>query len=151
MFWEKSQSQYATSLLNRVCLLLFQVQQSVLSSSNDLTGSSSSLRRQPTYPPPVSSHSSYRLHENTIFSSTPNLYAYPASAALASVSQAVDQMQAGSSRHSRSSGAYSSLSLLPKNSGLPIGGSAPGQFSNHQPFHRSGAAYQRKLHPYPYL
>ncbi|XP_031701685.1 homeodomain-interacting protein kinase 1 isoform X2 [Anarrhichthys ocellatus] len=144
-------------------LNLSQVQQSVLSSSHDQTGSSSSLRRQPTYPPPVSSHSSYRLHENTLFSSTPNLYAYPASAALASVSQAVDQMQGGSSRHSRTSGAYSSLALLQKNGSLALGGSAPGQYGNHQqqqqqqqqqlggqPFHHA-ATYQRKLNQYPYL
>ncbi|XP_070695891.1 homeodomain-interacting protein kinase 1 isoform X2 [Pempheris klunzingeri] len=156
-------------------LNLSQVQQSVMSSSNDQTGSSSSLRRQPTYPPPVSSHSSYRLHENTLFSSTPNLYAYPASAALASVSQAVDQMQGGSSRHGRASGAYSSLALLQKNGSLALGGSAPGQYNHHQqqqpqqqqqqppqqqqqqpqlggqPFHHSSATYQRKLNQYPYL
>ncbi|KAL7398306.1 hypothetical protein ABVT39_007695 [Epinephelus coioides] len=144
-------------------LNLSQVQQSVMSSSHDQTGSSSSLRRQPTYPPPVSSHSSYRLHENTLFSSTPNLYAYPASAALASVSQAVDQMQGGSSRHGRASGAYSSLALLQKNGSLALGGSAPGQYGNHhqqqqqqqqlggQPFHHASATYQRKLNQYPYL
>ncbi|KAM4609716.1 homeodomain-interacting protein kinase 1 [Polymixia lowei] len=148
-------------------LNLSQVQQSVMSSSHDQTGSSSSLRRQPTYPPPVSSHSSYRLHETSIFSSTPNLYAYPASAALASVSQAVDQMQGGSSRHGRVSGAYSSLGLLQKNSSQALGGHAPGQYSHHQqqhqqqqqqqqqlvgqPFHRSSATYQRKLNQYPYL
>lgn len=142
---------------------MFQVQQSVMSSSHDQTGSGTSLRRQPTYPPPVSSHSSYRLHENTLFSSTPNLYAYPASAALASVSQAVDQMQGGSSRHGRASGAYSSLALLQKNGSLALGGSAPGQYGNHhqpqqqqhqlggQPFHRSSATYPRKLNQYPYL
>uniref|UniRef100_A0A8C9Z168 non-specific serine/threonine protein kinase n=1 Tax=Sander lucioperca TaxID=283035 RepID=A0A8C9Z168_SANLU len=112
--------------------LLFQVQQSVMSSSNDQTGSSGSLRRQLTYPPPASSHSSY-LHENALFSSTPSLYAYPASAALASVSQAVDQMQGGSSRHGRASGAYPSLALLQKNCTLALGGSAPGQYSNSHP------------------
>lgn len=144
-------------------LNLSQVQQSVMSSSHDQTGSSTSLRRQPTYPPPVSSHSSYRLHENTLFSSTPNLYAYPASAALASVSQAVDQMQGASSRHGRASGAYSSLALLQKNGSLALGGSTPGQYGNHhqqqqqqhqlggQPFHRSSATYPRKLNQYPYL
>ncbi|KAM9343545.1 homeodomain-interacting protein kinase 1 isoform 2-T2 [Pholidichthys leucotaenia] len=146
-------------------LNLSQVQQSMMPSSHDQTGSSSSLRRQPTYPPPVSSQSSYRLHESTLFSSTPNLYAYPASAALASVSQAVDQMQGSSSRHGRASGAYSSLALLQKNGSLALGGSAPGQYGNQhqqqgqpqqqqlaaQPFHRSNAAYQRKLNQYPYL
>lgn len=146
--------------------LSFQLQQSVMPSSHEQTASSSSLRRQPTYPPPVSSHSSYRLHESTLFGSTPNLYAYPASAALASVSQAVDQMQGGTSRHGRASGAYSSLALLQKNSSLALGGSAPGQYGNNhqqqqqqqqqqqlaaQPFHRSGVAYQRKLNQYPYL
>ncbi|XP_051280170.1 homeodomain-interacting protein kinase 1 isoform X7 [Dicentrarchus labrax] len=153
-------------------LNLSQVQQSVMSSSLDQTGSSGSLRRQPTYPPPVSSHSSY----NTLFSSTPNLYAYPASAALASVSQAVDQMQGGSSRNSRASGAYSSLALLQKNGSLALGGSAAGQYGGGgggnnnnnnqpqqqqqqqqqqqlggQPFHHASATYQRKLNQYPYL
>ncbi|XP_035014886.2 homeodomain-interacting protein kinase 1 isoform X3 [Hippoglossus stenolepis] len=162
---ERSQRQSASSRTQP--LNLSQVQQSVMSSSNDQTGSSSSLRRQPTYPPPVSSHSSYRLHENALFTSTPNLYAYPASAALASVSQAVDQMQGGSSRHSRASGAFSSLALLQKSGSLVLGGSAPAQYANHQhhlpqqqqplpplgeqPFQRTSAAYQRKLNQYPYL
>ncbi|XP_067095140.1 homeodomain-interacting protein kinase 1 isoform X2 [Osmerus mordax] len=143
-------------------LNLSQVQQSVMSSSHDQSvGSSGTLRRQPTYPPSVSSHSSYRLHEASLFSSTPNLYAYPASAALASVSQAVDQMNGGgaSSRHTRSSQAYSSLGLLQKNSSLGLVGHAPGQFNHHQqqqqlagqPYPRSNAAYQRKLSQYPYL
>nr|XP_043894663.1 homeodomain-interacting protein kinase 1 isoform X2 [Solea senegalensis] len=145
-------------------LNLSQVQQSVMSSSHEQTVTSISLRRQPTYPPPVSSHSTYRPHESTLFTSTPNLYAYPASAALASVSQAVDQMHAGSSRHIRAGGAYPSLALLQKNSNLALGGSTPGQFTNHpqqhhhqqphlgeQPFHRSSAAYQRKLNQYPFL
>lgn len=112
-----------------------------MSSHQDQTGSGS-LRHQSTYPPPGSSHS-----YNTLFSSAPNLYAYPASAALASVSQAVDQMQGGSSRHARVGGAYSSLSLLQKN----LSGSGPGQHGNQQqgapPFHQ----LQRKLNQYPYL
>ncbi|XP_034392348.1 homeodomain-interacting protein kinase 1 isoform X3 [Cyclopterus lumpus] len=138
-------------------LNLSQIQQSVMSSSHDQTGSSSSLRRQPTYPPPVSSHSSYRLHENSLFSSTPNLYAYPASAALASVSQAVDQMQGGSSRHGRTGAVYSSLALLQKSGSLTLGGSTPGQYGNHhqqqlggKPFHHA-ATYQQKLNQYPFL
>ncbi|XP_017274746.1 homeodomain-interacting protein kinase 1 isoform X2 [Kryptolebias marmoratus] len=138
-------------------LNLSQVQPSAIPSSHNQSGSGGSLRRQPTYPPPASSHSSYRLHESALFSSTPSLYAYPASAALASVSQAVDQMQGGSSRHGRPSGAYSSLALLQKNGGLSLGGSVPGQYSAQQqqqqqgaqPFHRSTAAYQRKLNHYP--
>uniref|UniRef100_A0A3P8WP71 non-specific serine/threonine protein kinase n=1 Tax=Cynoglossus semilaevis TaxID=244447 RepID=A0A3P8WP71_CYNSE len=112
-------------------LNLSQVQQPVMSSTNEQPGTISSLRRQPTYPPTVSSTSSYRPHENPLFTSTPNLYVYPASAALASVSQAVDQMHGGPSRHSRASGAYSSLALLQKNSSLALGGSAPGQYTNH--------------------
>ncbi|XP_034029323.1 homeodomain-interacting protein kinase 1 isoform X2 [Thalassophryne amazonica] len=146
-------------------LNLSQVQQSMMIPSHDQTGSTSSLRRQPTYPPPVSSHSSYRLHEGSLFGSTPNLYAYPASAALASVSQAVDHMQGAPSRHSRASGAYSSMALLQRNGSLALGGSASGQYSNHHPqqqqqqqhhlggqhFHRSSAPYQRKLNHYPYL
>lgn len=124
--------------------------------SLDQTGSSSSLRRQPTYPPAASS---YRLHENTLFGSTPNLYAYPASAALASVSQAVDQMQGGSSGHGRASGAYPPLALLQKNGSLALA-TLPGQYGNQQQpqpqpggqaFHHHAAAYQRKVNQYPYL
>ncbi|XP_063749562.1 homeodomain-interacting protein kinase 1 isoform X2 [Eleginops maclovinus] len=133
-------------------LNLSQVQQSVMSSSLDPTGSSISLRRQPTYPPPVSSHTSFRLHENTLFSSTPNLYAYPASAALASVSQAVDQMQGGPSRHGR---AFSSLALLQKSGSLGVAPAQYGNNQNHQqggqPFHHASATYQRKLNQFPYL
>uniref|UniRef100_A0A146PGJ0 non-specific serine/threonine protein kinase n=1 Tax=Fundulus heteroclitus TaxID=8078 RepID=A0A146PGJ0_FUNHE len=127
-------------------LNLSQVQQSVMASSHGHTVNAGSLRRQPTYPPPVSSHSSYRLQDGALFSSAPNLYTYPASAALASVSQAVDQMQGG-----RPSGPYSSLALLQKNAGLALGGAASGQYSNPQaqPFHRAGAAYPRKLNQYP--
>lgn len=132
------------------CVVLFQVQSSVMPPSQNQSGSSSSLRRQPTYPTPVSSHSSYCLHESTLFSSAPNLYAYPASAALASVSQAMDQMQGGSSRHSRPGGAHPSLALLQTN-----GSVVPGQYNTQQqqlgvqPFPRSTAAYQRKLSQYP--
>ncbi|KAF3860922.1 hypothetical protein F7725_001177 [Dissostichus mawsoni] len=107
------------------------------------------LRRQPTYPPPVSSHSSFLLHENPLFSSAPNLYAYPASAALASVSQAVDQMQGG-----RVGGAFSSLALLQKTGSLGV---SPAQYGNQNlqqgvpPFHHASATYQRKLNQFPYL
>uniref|UniRef100_H2MMX8 non-specific serine/threonine protein kinase n=1 Tax=Oryzias latipes TaxID=8090 RepID=H2MMX8_ORYLA len=122
--------------------------------------SSSSLRRQPTYPP-ASSHSSYRLHESSaFFGSTPNLYAYPASAALASVSQAVDQMQGCPSHHSRVGGAYSSLALLQKSTSLTLPGSVPAQYTIQQQqqqhplgvpaSQRSSAAYQRKLNQFPY-
>lgn len=82
-----------------------------MSSLQDQTGSGS-LRRQSAYLLPGSSHPS-------LFSPAPSLYAYPASAALASVSQ----MQGGSSRHARVGGAYSSLTLLHNN----LGGSGPGR------------------------
>ncbi|XP_028308087.1 homeodomain-interacting protein kinase 1 isoform X2 [Gouania willdenowi] len=128
-------------------LNLSQVQLSVTSSSHDPTVGGASFRQQPPYPPSVSS-SSYRLNDSTLLSSAPSLYAYPASAALASVSQAVDQMQGGS--------AYPSLALLEKNS-LVLGGCPVGQYGNQSqslgapPFHRSSAAYQRKPNQYPYL
>ncbi|XP_024149350.1 homeodomain-interacting protein kinase 1 isoform X2 [Oryzias melastigma] len=135
-------------------------QPSIMLSPQTQPGSSSSLRRQPTYPPAASSHSSYRLHESSaLFGSTPNLYAYPASAALASVSQAVDQMQGCSSHHSRVGGAYSSLALLQKSSSLTLPGSVPAQYAIQQQQHhqlgvqasqRSSAAYQRKLNQFPY-
>ncbi|XP_022532761.2 homeodomain-interacting protein kinase 1 isoform X3 [Astyanax mexicanus] len=152
-------------------LNLSQMQQSVMSSSHDRSGGGS-LRRQPTYPPPSSSHS-YRLHEASLFSSTPNLYAYPASAALASVSQAVDQLHhstssasssagtASSGRHNRAPGPYSaSLSLLQKSNAMGLMSQAscpyqqpPQQQLPGQPYQRP-AAYplnQRKLNQYPYL
>ncbi|XP_072512463.1 homeodomain-interacting protein kinase 1 isoform X2 [Salminus brasiliensis] len=152
-------------------LNLSQVQQSVMSSSHDRSAGGS-LRRQPTYPPPGPSHS-YRLHEASLFSSTPNLYAYPASAALASVSQAVDQLHnstasssstsssSASGRHTRAAGPYSaSLSLLQKSNAMGLMGQAschfqqpPQQQLPGQPYQRS-AAYplgQRKLNQYPYL
>ncbi|XP_037397311.1 homeodomain-interacting protein kinase 1 isoform X14 [Pygocentrus nattereri] len=150
-------------------LNLSQVQQSMMSSSHDKSGGGS-LRRQPTYPPSGPSHS-YRLHETSLFSSAPNLYAYPASAALASVSQAVDQLHnsaassssssSSSSRHARATGPYStSLSLLQKSNAMGLMGQASGHYQQPpqqqlpgQPYQRP-AAYplsQRKLNQYPYL
>lgn len=104
---------------------------------------SSSLQRQHTCPPPGSSHPSY----SALFSSAPNLYAYPASAALASVSQAVDQMQGGLTRHARVGGAYSSLALLQKN----MGGPGPGQQGNQPQGAPLFPQLPRKLNQYPYL
>lgn len=109
-------------------------QQTMTSSAQDQTGSGS-LRRQHAFPPPVSSY-------NGLFGSPPSLYAYPASAALASVSQAVDQMQGGPPRHARVGGAYPSLALLQKN----LGGSGPAQ-QGAPPFQQ----LHRKLNQYPYL
>lgn len=133
-------------------------------SSHDRAGGGS-LRRQPTYPPTGPSHS-YRLHEASLFGSASSLYAYPASVALASVSQAVDQLHnsAGSScssssgRHTRTAGPYSaSLSLLQKNSamGVMCQASAPYQQQqlSAQSYQRPAAfpLSQRKLNQYPYL
>nr|XP_055044339.1 homeodomain-interacting protein kinase 1-like isoform X3 [Misgurnus anguillicaudatus] len=139
-------------------LNLSQAQQSMMSSHDRAGGVS--LRRQPTYPPTGPSHS-YRLHEASLFGSASSLYAYPASAALASVSQAVDQLHnsagssSSSSRHARAPGPYSaSLSLLQKNSvmGVMCQTSTPYQQSA-QSYQRS-AGYplsQRKLNQFPYL
>ncbi|XP_052450403.1 homeodomain-interacting protein kinase 1 isoform X1 [Carassius gibelio] len=144
-------------------LNLSQTQQSMMSSHDHAGGGS--LRRQPTYPPTGSSHS-YRLHETSLFGSASSLYAYPASAALASVSQAVDQLHnsAGSScssssgRHTRTAGPYStSLSLLQKNSAMGVMCPASAPYQQQQlstPSYQRSAAFplsQRKLKQYPYL
>uniref|UniRef100_A0A8C8ENJ6 non-specific serine/threonine protein kinase n=1 Tax=Oncorhynchus tshawytscha TaxID=74940 RepID=A0A8C8ENJ6_ONCTS len=71
-----------------VCLPLFlQVQPVVSSSSQDR--SHGSLRRQATYPPSPASH--YTFQEAPSLSAAPSLYTFPASAALASASQAMEQ------------------------------------------------------------
>ncbi|XP_056588566.1 homeodomain-interacting protein kinase 1 isoform X2 [Triplophysa dalaica] len=140
-------------------LNLIQAQQ-LMMSSHDRAGGGS-LRRQPTYPPTGPSHS-YRLHEASLFGSTSSLYAYPASAALASVSQAVDQLHnsassSSSSRHARTAGPYStSLSLLQKNSviGVMCPTSAAYQQQLSAQSYQRAAAYplsQRKLNQFPYL
>ncbi|XP_030213271.1 homeodomain-interacting protein kinase 1 isoform X1 [Gadus morhua] len=151
-------------------LNLSQLQPTVLSSSLDPLGgggigSGAPRPRPANYPAPVS-HSHYRLHDTPLFSSAPGLYAYPASAALASVSQTVDQMQGASSSLARAGGAYASVGLLPKNGGLALGGPMPGPYGSnlnhhhhlHQQqqlagahFHHSSAPYPRKLNQYPFL
>ncbi|KAI2649528.1 Homeodomain-interacting protein kinase 1 [Labeo rohita] len=142
---------------------LWDAQQSIMS-SHDRTGGGS-LRRQPTYPPTGPSHS-YRLHEASLFGSASSLYAYPASAALASVSQAVDQLHnsaasscsSSSGRHTRTAGPYSaSLSLLQKNSAMGVMCQASAPYQQQQlstPSYQRSAAFplsQRKLNQYPYL
>ncbi|KAL1250311.1 hypothetical protein QQF64_021316 [Cirrhinus molitorella] len=144
-------------------LNLSQAQQSMMS-SHDRTGGGS-LRRQPTYPPTGPSHT-YRLHEASLFGSASSLYAYPASAALASVSQAVDQLHnsaasscsSSSGRHTRTAGPYSaSLSLLQKNSAMGVMCQASAPYQQQQlstaSYQRSAAfpLSQRKLNQYPYL
>ncbi|XP_048872186.1 homeodomain-interacting protein kinase 1 isoform X8 [Brienomyrus brachyistius] len=124
-------------------LNLTQVQPSAITSQDRTAGGS--LRRQPAYHAAASSHSSFSLQEAPIFSSAPSFYAYPASAALASVSQAVDQLHNSSAAASSSSssgrhvgGSYSSsYSLLPKN-----GAVARAQYQHQfpgQPYARSAA------------
>ncbi|XP_076133248.1 homeodomain-interacting protein kinase 1-like isoform X2 [Alosa pseudoharengus] len=162
-------------------LNLSQVQQATMSSqecSENGSSSSSSLRQQPSFPPTSSaaissSSSAYRLHEASLFSSASSLYAYPASTALASVSQAVDQLHAAASsssgRHTRASAAAAgpfsaSLSLLQKNNSLGLMAQEAAQYQQQQQQHaqayrRSSTAHgpyhlnQRKLshHQYPYL
>uniref|UniRef100_A0A8C9SIH1 non-specific serine/threonine protein kinase n=1 Tax=Scleropages formosus TaxID=113540 RepID=A0A8C9SIH1_SCLFO len=144
-------------------LNLSQVQPSAMTSSQE-RAAGGSLRRQPSYHAVASSHAPYSLQEAPVFSSAPGIYAYPASAALASVSQAVDQLHgsttsssaavASSSRHV--GGPYSSsFGLLPKG-----GGVGRAQYQHQfpgQPYTRSGVGqgtYQlshRKLGQYPYL
>ncbi|XP_055725874.1 homeodomain-interacting protein kinase 1-like isoform X2 [Salvelinus fontinalis] len=68
-------------------LNLSQVQPVVSSSSQDR--SHGNLRRQATYPPSPASH--YTFQEAPSLSSAPSLYTFPASAALASASQAMEQ------------------------------------------------------------
>ncbi|KAJ3586865.1 hypothetical protein NHX12_013257 [Muraenolepis orangiensis] len=142
------------SVMDRRLPWFFQVQQPLMSLSLD------PLRRPPTYPPPVS-QAHYRLHDTLLFSAAPGLYAYPASA-LASVSQTVDQMQGGSSRHALAGGAYACMGLLQKNGGLVLAGPMPGPYGNHQQqqqqlllagqhFHHSSAPYPGKFNQYPYL
>ncbi|KAL2091118.1 hypothetical protein ACEWY4_013381 [Coilia grayii] len=79
------------------------------SSSSQDRGTGGSLRRQHTYPPSGASshaHPHYRLPEAVPFSSgaAPSLYTYPASAALASASHAMEQLLVHSSTASPSRG-----------------------------------------------
>ncbi|XP_037619668.1 homeodomain-interacting protein kinase 1 isoform X3 [Sebastes umbrosus] len=83
--------------------------QPVVSSSQERSHSDSSLRRQPTFPPAVSSH--YNFPEVSALASAsapgPSLYAYPASTALSSASQAMEQLLGrGHAGHGHSPSAY---------------------------------------------
>ncbi|KAM9860043.1 homeodomain-interacting protein kinase 1 isoform 2-T2 [Aulostomus maculatus] len=83
--------------------------QPVVSSSQERSGAShsdSSLRRQQTFPPAVST-SHYNFPEVTALASAPGLYTYPASTALSSASQAMEQLLGrGHSSHGHSPSAY---------------------------------------------
>ncbi len=161
--WQNQESS-SDSLCFWFTLWFIQQAQQSLMSSHDRAGGVS-LRRQPTYPPTGPSHS-YRLHEASLFGSASSLYAYPASAALASVSQAVDQLHnssgsscsSSSGRHTRTAGPYSaSLSLLQKNSAMGIMCQASAPYQQQQlstPSYQRSAAFplsQRKLNQYQYL
>ncbi|XP_037346299.2 homeodomain-interacting protein kinase 1 isoform X4 [Pungitius pungitius] len=81
--------------------------QPVVSSSQERSHSDSSTRRQPTFPPVVSSH--YNFPEVSALASAPgpSLYAYPASTALSSASQAMEQLLSrGHAAHAHSPSAY---------------------------------------------
>ena len=94
-----SQLMFSSSLLS--CLCAPPQVQPVVSSSQERSHSDSSLRRQPTFPPVVSSH--YNFPEV----SGPGLYAYPASTALSSASQAMEQLlNRGHAPHGHSPSAY---------------------------------------------
>ncbi|XP_012991872.2 homeodomain-interacting protein kinase 1 isoform X1 [Esox lucius] len=72
-------------------LNLSQIQPVVSSSSSSSQDRShGNLRRQATYPPGPASH--YTFQEVPALSSAPSLYTFPASAALASASQAMEQL-----------------------------------------------------------
>ncbi|XP_075952443.1 homeodomain-interacting protein kinase 1 isoform X4 [Anarhichas minor] len=83
--------------------------QPVVSSSQERSHSDSSMRRQSTFPPVVSSH--FNFPEVAALASAsapgPGLYAYPASTALSSASQAMEQLLSrGHAGHGHSPSAY---------------------------------------------
>ncbi|XP_042357159.1 homeodomain-interacting protein kinase 1 isoform X2 [Plectropomus leopardus] len=83
--------------------------QPVVSSSQERSHSDSSLRRQPTFPPAVSSHYNFSEVSTLASASAPgsSLYAYPASTALSSASQAMEQLLGrGHASHGHSPSAY---------------------------------------------
>ncbi|XP_016094436.1 homeodomain-interacting protein kinase 1 [Sinocyclocheilus grahami] len=132
--------------------------QTTVSSSQEPSGGSSSLRRQHTYPP-TSSH--YCLQEAPSFTSTPSLYPYPTPA-----SHMKHLLIQGSSpsMHGPPTSHYAA-SLIPKDS---IGGVVHGlsaHYQQHYPAHpyiststiRGGGAYSgyqlspRRVPQYPYI
>ena len=146
----------------------------MVSSSQERSHSDSSLRRQPTFPPAVSSH--YNFPEVSALASAsapgPALYAYPASTALSSASQAMEQLLGRGHGHSPSAYAatYTSSSSSRRDSasrkdsvssllhGLPA--AYQHQFATGSPYvsvtprAEAYSAYQlspRRLTQYPYL
>ncbi|XP_034726150.1 homeodomain-interacting protein kinase 1 isoform X3 [Etheostoma cragini] len=83
--------------------------QPVVSSSQERSHSDSSLRRQSTFPPAVSSHYNFPEVSSlaSVSASGPSLYTYPASTALSSASQAMEQLLGrGLATHGHSPSAY---------------------------------------------
>ncbi|XP_068426994.1 homeodomain-interacting protein kinase 1-like isoform X1 [Clinocottus analis] len=77
--------------------------QPVVSSSQERSHSDSSMRRQSAFPPAASSHYSFP----EVSAAGPGLYAYPASTALSSASQAMEQLLGrGHAAHGHSPSAY---------------------------------------------
>uniref|UniRef100_A0A8C9WQU2 non-specific serine/threonine protein kinase n=1 Tax=Sander lucioperca TaxID=283035 RepID=A0A8C9WQU2_SANLU len=137
--------------------------QPVVSSSQERSHSDSSLRRQPTFPPAVSSH--YNFPEVSALASAaapgPSLYAYPASTALSSASQAMEQLLGrGLASHGHSPSAYAATYT---SSSASRRDSASRKDSVSSLLHGLPAAYQhqfatgspylspRRLTQYPYL
>ncbi|XP_034022891.1 homeodomain-interacting protein kinase 1 isoform X2 [Thalassophryne amazonica] len=83
--------------------------QPVVSSSHERLGAShsdSSLRRQQTFPPAVST-SHYNYQEVSAIAPAPGLYSYPTSTSLSSTSQSMEQLLGrGHSTHAHSPSAY---------------------------------------------
>ncbi|XP_035517848.1 homeodomain-interacting protein kinase 1 isoform X3 [Morone saxatilis] len=80
--------------------------QPVVSSSQERSHSDSSLRRQQTFPP-AASHYSFAEALASASAPGPSLYTYPASTALSSASQAMEQLLGrGHSSHGHSPSAY---------------------------------------------
>uniref|UniRef100_A0A8C2J051 non-specific serine/threonine protein kinase n=1 Tax=Cyprinus carpio TaxID=7962 RepID=A0A8C2J051_CYPCA len=132
--------------------------QTTVSSSQEPSGGSSSLRRQHTYPP---ASSRYGLQEAPSFTSTPSLYPYPTPA---SPMEHLLVQGSSPSMHVPPSSHYAA-NLIPKDS---IGGVVHGlsaHYQQHYPAHpyvststtRGGGAYNgyqlspRRVPQYPYI
>ncbi|XP_059185244.1 homeodomain-interacting protein kinase 1 isoform X4 [Centropristis striata] len=125
--------------------------QPVVSSSQERSHSDSSLRRQPTFPPAVSSH--YNFPEVSALASAsapgPSLYAFPASTALSSASQAMEQLLGrGHASHGHSPSAYAATYTSSSSSRRD---SASRKDSVSSLLHGLPAAYQHPFAASPYV
>ncbi|XP_059385062.1 homeodomain-interacting protein kinase 1-like isoform X4 [Carassius carassius] len=130
--------------------------QTTVSSSQEASGGSSSLRRQHTYPP---ASTRYSLQEASLFTSTPSLYTYPTPA-----SHMEHLLVQGSSPSVLAPpSSHYAASLIPKDS---IGGVVHGLSAHYQQHYsthpytsttRGGGAYSgyqlspRRVPQYPYI